>query len=146
MTEALCELPDSNPPSQAIQKILRHCTTIAVVGLSPKESRDSHRVARYLVDQGYELVPVNPGQTKILGKTCYRSLADIPFQVDIANLFLNPTRIPPVVNQAIEKGVRVIWMQSGIVHNAAAQKAREAGLQVVMNRCIMQEHRRLAPG
>jgi len=146
MSETLCELPDRNPPSQEIREILSRCRTIAVVGLSPKESRDSNRVARYLMDQGYEVVPVNPGQTAILGKTCYRSLADIPFQVDMADLFLNPDRVPPVVDQAIDKGVHVIWMQLGIVHNRAAEKARQAGLQVVMNRCILQEHKRLSQG
>lgn len=115
-----------------------------MVGLSPKESRDSNRVARYLMEQGYEVIPVNPGQKEILGKTCYRSLLDIPMEVDMADLFLNPTRVPPVVDQAIERAVRAIWMQLGIVHNMAARKAREAGIQVVMNRCIMQEHKRLA--
>jgi len=113
-----------------------------VVGLSPKEARDSNRVARYLMAQGYEVVPVNPGQKEILGRTCYRSLGDIPFAVDMANFFLNPSRVPPVVDQAIQKKVRVIWMQLGVVHNEAAQKAREAGIQVVMNQCIMQEHQR----
>ncbi len=146
MQSALCELPDGNPPSTEIQKILAQCRTIAVVGLSPKESRDSNRVARYLMEQGYEVVPVNPGQREILGKRCYRSLADIPFQVDMVDLFLNPTRVAPVVDQAIDRGVLVIWMQLGIVHNAAAQKAREAGVQVVMNRCIMQEHKKKAQG
>jgi predicted CoA-binding protein len=144
MQKISCELPDGNPPSKEIQKILAHCRTIAVVGLSPKESRDSNRVARYLIQEGYEVVPVNPGQREILGKTCYRSVADIPFQVDMADLFLNPARVPPVVDQAIDKGIRAIWMQSGVVHNAAAQKAREAGIQVVMNRCIMQEHKKMA--
>jgi predicted CoA-binding protein len=114
-----------------------------VVGLSPKEARDSNRVARYLIQEGYEVFPVNPGQREILGKTCYRSVADIPFQVDMADLFLNPTRVPPVVDQAIDKRVRAIWMQLGVVHNAAAQKAREAGIQVVANKCIMQEHKKL---
>jgi len=145
MTETSCELPDDNPPSEEIREILLHHRTIAVVGLSPKASRDSNRVARYLMDQGYEVIPVNPGQTEVLGRTCYRSLADIPFQVDVADLFLNPDRVPPVVDQAMEKRVRVIWMQSGIVHNAAAQKARKKGIQVVMDRCIMQEHKRLTP-
>jgi predicted CoA-binding protein len=144
MQNISCELPDGNPPSKEIQEILAQYRTIAVVGLSPKEARDSNRVARYLMEQGYDIVPINPGQKEILGKTCYPSLADIPFQVDMADLFLNPDRVPPVVDQAIDKGVRAIWMQLGVVHNAAAQKAREAGIQVVMNRCIMQEHKKMA--
>lgn len=143
MTHIACEMPEGNPPSKEVETILTGCTTIAVVGLSPKESRDSNRVARYLMKHGYEIVPVNPGQKTILGKTCYRSLEEIPFPVDMADLFLNPTRVPPVVNQAIDTGVRVIWMQLGVVHNAAAKKARENGIQVVMNKCIMQEHQRL---
>jgi len=143
MQKISCELPEGNPPSKEIKEILAQCRTIAVVGLSPKEARDSNRVARYLIQEGYEVVPVNPGQREILGKTCYRSVADIPFQVDMADLFLNPTRVPPVVDQAIDKGVRAIWMQLGVVHNAAAQKARETGIQVVMNKCIMQEHKKL---
>lgn len=143
MQKISCEMPDGNPPPGEIKEILARCRTIAVVGLSPKEARDSNRVARYLMQEGYEVVPVNPGQQEILGKTCYRSVADIPFQVDMLDLFLNPTRIPPVVDQAIDKGVRAIWMQLGVVHNAAAQKARETGIQVVMNKCIMQEHKKL---
>ncbi len=146
MPETLCELPDHTPPAEEIRGLLETCKTIAVVGLSPKEVRDSNRVARYLMDQGYEVIPVNPGQTEILGRTCYRSLADIPFPVDMADLFLNPSRVPAVVDQAIQKRVRAIWMQLGIVHHAAARKALNAGIQVVMNRCIMQEHRRLTPG
>jgi len=144
MKNISCELPDGNRPSGEIEKILVQCRKIAVVGLSPKESRDSNRVARYLMQQGYEVIPVNPGQKEILGKTCYRSLADIPFEVDMANLFLSSTRVPPVIDQAIDKGIRAIWMQLGVVHDGAARKAREAGIQVVMNRCIMQEHMRLA--
>ena len=144
MQNISCELPDDNPPSREIEEILAQCRTIAVVGLSPKESRDSNRVARYLIQQGYEVIPVNPGQKEILGKTCYRSLLDIPVAVDMVDLFVSPARVPPVVDQAIDKGVRVIWMQLGVVHNASAQKAREAGIQVVMNSCIMQEHKRLA--
>ena len=144
MQNTSCELPDKNPPSKEIEEILAQCRTIAVVGLSPKESRDSNRVARYLIQQGYEVIPVNPGQKEILGKTCYRSLLDIPVAVDMADLFVNSARVPPVVDQAIQKGVRVIWMQLGVVHNASARKAKEAGIQVVMNSCIMQEHKRLA--
>ena len=144
MQNISCELPDGNPPSKEIEEILRECRKIAVVGLSPKESRDSNKVARYLMEQGYEVIPVNPGQKEIFGKTCYKSLADIPFQIDMADLFLNPTRIPPVVDQAIEMGIQAIWMQLGVVHNEAALKAKESGIQVVMDRCIMVEHEKLS--
>lgn len=144
MQNISCEIPDKNSPSKEIEAILQTCKTIAVVGLSPKESRDSNRVARYLMQHGYEVVPVNPGQKEILGKTCYRSLRDIPFQVDMADLFLNPTRVPPVVDQAIDMGVHAIWMQLGVIHNEAAEKAKQAGIRVVMNRCMMVEHKRIA--
>ena len=143
MNNTTCELPDSNPPSEEIKDILQKGKTIAVVGISPKESRDSNKVARYLMSRGYEIVPVNPGQKTILGKTCFRTLGDIPFPIDVADLFLNPKRVPPVVDQAIEKGVPVVWMQEGVVHNEAAQKARENGIQVVMNKCIKKEHMKM---
>jgi predicted CoA-binding protein len=146
MIQTNCELPDFNPPSDEIIEILRLCKTIAVVGISPKESRDSHRVAKYLLDKGYEIVPVNPGQREILGKPCFRTLRDIPFPVDMADLFLNPTRVPPVVEQAIDIGVRAIWMQEGVVHNESAQKARKMGIRVVMNKCIKKEHMKMTHG
>ena len=145
MKEIISGRSDHADPSEEIKEMLRECRKIAVVGLSPKESRDSNRVARYLMEQGYEIVPVNPGQKEILGKTCYRSLTDIPFQIDMADLFLNPTRIPPVVDQAIEIGVNTVWMQLGVVHNEAALKAKASGIQVVMDRCIMVEHRKMKP-
>jgi len=144
MKEIISELPDNAGPSEEIEEILRECRKIAVVGLSPKESRDSNKVARYLMEQGYEIVPINPGQREILGKTCYRSLKDIPFQVDMADLFLNPTRVPEAVDQAIEIGVNAVWMQLGVVHNEAVEKAKQAGIRVVVDRCIMTEHRRLS--
>jgi len=140
MIEQCCDIPEYNPPPQEIQNILRNVKKIAVVGLSPKEDRDSNKVARYLMAQGYEVIPVNPGQREILGRTCYKSLKDIPFPVDMADLFLNPKRVAPVVDQAIDKGIPVIWMQLGIVHNEAAKKARQAGIKVIMNKCVKMEH------
>ncbi len=143
MTDIKCELPDHNPPSDEIEGILERSKKIAVVGLSPKAERDSNRVAKYLMKNGYEIVPVNPGQKEILGQKCYKNLEEIPYPVDMADLFLNPTRVPAVVDQAINKGIGVIWMQLGVIHNEAAQKAREAGVTVVMDKCIKQEHERL---
>ena len=139
-----CQLPDDTPSSDKIAKILGNSKRIAVVGISPKTSRDSNRVARYLLEQGYDVIPVNPGQQQILERTCYRTLEDIPFSVDMANLFINPTRVPPVVEQCIRIGVKTIWMQLGIVHNDAALKAGNAGIEVIMNRCIMREHQNMA--
>jgi len=143
MTNTTCEMPGYNPPSDEIIEILRKCRTIAVVGISPKESRDSNRVAKYLMGQGYEIIPVNPGQKEILGKPCFKTLKDIPFPIDMANLFLNPTRVPLVVDQAVEIGVYAVWMQEGVVHNESAQKARKAGIRVVMNKCIKKEHMKM---
>ena len=143
MTDIQCELPDYDPPSDEIKDILKRCKKIAVVGLSPKEERDSNKVAGYLMEQGYEIVPVNPGQKEILGEKCFKTLKDIPFQVDLVDLFINPTRVPPIVDQAIEIGTDVIWMQLGIAHNESAEKARKAGIQVVMNRCIKIEHKKI---
>lgn len=136
--------PDPAPLPQEIAHILKSCRKIAVVGLSPKPERDSHKVASYLLEQGYEVVPVNPGQTEILGRTCYGSLLEIPFRVDVVDLFLSRERVPSVVDQAIEIRARVVWMQLGITHEEAAQKARQAGLTVVMNHCIKQDHEKLA--
>lgn len=132
-----------NPPSDEIKKILENSKKIAIVGLSPKEERDSHRVAKYLMETGYKIVPVNPGQREILGEACFKTLKDIPFKVDLVDLFLNPQRVPPVVDQAIEFGAPVLWMQIGVIHEEAAQKARKAGLAVVMDRCMMREHKKL---
>lgn len=143
METVKCEMPDMNPPPGEVVKILESYKQIAVVGCSPKPSRDSHKVARYLMENGYEVFPVNPGQREILGKTCYKSLTDIPGGVEVVDIFLNPTRVPPVVDQAIEIGAAVIWMQLGVVENESAGKAREHGIQVVMNRCIMREHRKM---
>ena len=143
MADQKCELPDFNPPSAQIINILQNYRKIAIVGISPKETRDSNRVARYLIKQGYEIIPVNPGQREILGIPCFKTLKDIPFRVDIADLFLNPTRVPAVVDQAIDIDVRAIWMQEGVIHNDAASKARTSGIQVIMNLCIMKEHRKM---
>lgn len=136
-------MPDENPPAEEAIKILEMYKTIAVVGCSPKAWRDSHKVALYLLENGYEVIPVNPGQREILGKTCYKSLTEIPDGVEVVDIFLDPKRVPPVVDQAIEIGAKAVWMQLGVVDNDSARKAREHGIKVVMNRCIMQEHRKM---
>jgi len=143
MENMRCEIPDKNPPPEEVVKILETHKRIAVVGCSPKPWRDSHKVARYLLENGYDVIPVNPGQQEILGKICYKSLKDIPDGVEVVDIFLNPKRVPPVVDQAIEIGAKAVWMQLGVVDNTSAGKAREHGIQVVMNRCIMEEHRKM---
>ena len=143
MNDFQCELPDYNPSSEEIGEILNHCRTIAIVGLSPKEQRDSNMVARYLKVNGFRIVPVNPGQKEILGEKCYKNLLEIPFTPDMVNLFLNPKRVPEAVDQAMEIKTGVIWMQLGIAHNQAAAKAREKGIKVIMNKCIKTEHAKM---
>jgi predicted CoA-binding protein len=145
VTNSSIKASDNNPPSDEIKKILENSKKIAIVGLSPKEDRDSNKVAKYLLDKGYDIVPVNPGQKEILGKSCYKSITDIPFPVDVVDLFLNPKRVPPIVDQAIEIGAPILWMQIGVIHNEAAQEAREAGLTVIMDICIKDEHEKLFP-
>jgi predicted CoA-binding protein len=139
-----CEIPECNPPTEKIEHILKTYKKIAIVGLSPKKERDSNMVAKYLIKAGYEIIPVNPGQKEILGETCYKSLKEIPSDFDVVDIFLNPVRVPPVVDEAIETGAKVVWMQLGVIHNEAAEKAKSAGLEVVMNRCIKQEHENMA--
>ena len=133
-------IDDINPSSAEIRQFLENSKKIAVVGLSPKKDRPSNRVAKYLMKHGYEVVPVNPGQKEILGEKCYRSISEIPFNVDIADLFLNSARIPDAVDQAIDKGIKVIWMQLGIFHRDAGERAVSSGARVIMDRCIKIEH------
>jgi uncharacterized protein len=142
VSDQRCEIAAYNPPPEEIGAILQKYKIVAVVGLSPKPERDSHRVAKYMKEKGYRIVPVNPGQKNILGEKCYPNLKAIPFPVDIVNVFRKPDAVPPIVHDAVEIGARVVWMQLGIVHNDAAEKAREAGLEVVMDRCIKVEHMR----
>jgi len=124
-------------------EILRKYRTIAVVGLSPNPTRASHGVSEYMKSQGYRIIPVNPGHAEILGEKAYRTLEDIPEPVEIVDIFRRSEMIPPIVDSAIAIGAKVVWMQEGIVHEEAADKARAAGLEVVMNTCILKAHRRL---
>ena len=125
---------------EEIKAILQDYQVVAVVGLSPKEERPSFQVARYLKEHGYRIVPVNPGQKEILGETCYRSLQDIPFPVEVVDIFRNVEAIPAIVDEAIAVGAKVVWMQQGLVEPDSARKARDAGLQVVMDRCMKVDH------
>jgi uncharacterized protein len=125
---------------EEIKAILRNYKVVAVVGLSPKPERPSFKVAQYLKEHGYRIVPVNPGQKEILGEKCYPRLSDIPFPVEVVDIFRNVEAIPAIVDEAIAKGARVVWMQEGLAEPASAQKAREAGLRVVMDRCMKKDH------
>jgi predicted CoA-binding protein len=137
-----CEVPRTNADGREIDRILSESSTVAVIGLSPKEERPSHDIYRYLKAAGYRVFGVNPGHSEIAGDKVYRSLSDVPSEIDIVNIFRRPEHIPEIVREAIAKNAKTIWMQLGIVNNAAADEARKAGLSVVMNKCIRVEHAR----
>lgn len=120
--------------------ILRETRTIAVVGLSPRPERPSNQVARYLVVAGYRVIPVNPGHAAILGLPCYPSLRQVPEPVDMVNVFRRATQVLPIAEDAIAIGAKVLWLQLGIVNEAAADRATRSGLVVVMDRCILVDH------
>ena len=123
--------------------ILSKYRTIAVVGLSPNRARPSHSVSEYMKRAGYRIIPVNPGHAEILGEKCYRTLDDVTEPVDIVNVFRRSEYVPDIAEMAIRKGAKVLWLQEGIIHKEAAEKARAAGLEVVMNTCILKEHMRV---
>ena len=135
-----CELPQSNATTEEIRDVLKTARRIAVVGYSDNPARDSHRVGRYLAAHGYQVFPVNPNARSAPGLKFYPDLASIPGPVDIVDIFRRPEAIPAIVDEAIRLGAKTIWMQEGLADNAAARKARAAGLRVVMSRCIMKEH------
>jgi len=140
-----CEMPLTNATTAEVREILNAGKIVAVVGLSDKPDRDSHRVAAYLQEHGYRIIPVNPNLAEVLGEKAYAGLRDIPGPVDVVDIFRKPDAVPEIVDDAIAIGAKAIWMQDGIAHNAAADTARAAGLKVVMSKCMLREHRRLAP-
>ena len=127
-----------------ISDILHTCRTIAVVGLSSKRYRPSYGVAEYLQRAGYRIIPVNPQEESVLGERAYPDLDSVPEPVDMVDIFRRSEFVPEIVEAAIRKGAKAIWMQEGVVHEAAAERAEEAGIAVVMDRCILKDHRRLA--
>jgi predicted CoA-binding protein len=128
---------------QMMKDILLAAKTVASVGLSSNQEKESYWIVSYLQDQGYRIIPVNPTADEILGEKAYPDLSSIPEKVDLVQVFRKPQDVPPVVDEAINVGAKVVWMQEGIVNEEAAQKAREAGLQVVMDACMRATHRRL---
>ncbi len=126
-----------------LRQILKHSHTIATVGFSSNPDKAGYYVPEYLIQQGYNVIPVNPTIETIMDRKAYPDLKSIPDKVDIVQIFRKPEDVPPVVDQAIEIGAKVVWMQLGIVNEQAAEKARQAGLAVVMDRCMMVEHKRL---
>src|SRR3990172_9860977 len=129
--------------SQMMKEILLSAKTVASVGLSSNPEKISYQIASYLKEQGYRVIPVNPTATEILGEKVYSDLSSIPEKVDLVQVFRKPQDVPPVVDEAIKIGAKVVWMQEEIVNEEAAQKARAAGLQVVMNACMRVAHRGL---
>jgi predicted CoA-binding protein len=127
-------------------RILQQYRTIAMVGLSANPFRPSHFAAIYMLAEGYDVIPVNPREQEILGRRCYSSLRDIPTPVEIVDIFRDPSAVPPLVEDAIAIGAKVIWMQLGVINATAAQRAREAGLEVVMDACVKIEHARFFGG
>jgi hypothetical protein len=143
MTMTECQLPDKKACEEEIATILKKAGSVAVVGISDKEDRDSHKVAKYLKEHGYRMIPVNPKCREVLGETCYSTLREVPEHIDVVDIFRNLEAIPAIVDQAIAIGADCVWMQLGLTHHEAAEKARSAGLQVVMNHCMKIEHAKL---
>jgi predicted CoA-binding protein len=130
----------SSTQADAITELLARAKTIAVVGLSDNPLRPSHGVASYMQDQGYRIIPVNPRIESWLGKKSYAALPAVPQKIDIVNIFRRPEFVEEIVDQAIQLKVPAIWMQDGVIHEKAAEKARKSGIFVVMDRCILREH------
>jgi len=128
---------------QTMKEILQSAKTIASVGLSSNPEKESYGVGEYLKKQGYRLIPVNPTADEILGEKSYPDLESVPEKIDVVQVFRKPEDVPPVVESAIQVGAKVVWMQEGIVNEAAAQSARAAGLEVVMDACMRETHQRL---
>ena len=128
-----------------LKDTLRNVKTIAVIGISPKEDRPSYIVASYLKSKGYRVIPVRPDGEEILGEKVYHSLSEIPkeISVDVVDIFRRSEDVPPIVEEAIQRGIKVVWMQEGVIHKEAGEKAEKAGSKVIMDRCIKKEHQRL---
>lgn len=132
-----------NPPDARLKELLVQARTIAVVGLSANEERASHRVARYLKEQGYRVIPVNPAVQEVLGEKAYAALEDIPEPVDIVDVFRKSEDVPPIAESAVKIGAKVLWQQEGVTSEEAANFAAKAGLEVVMDCCLKLVHQKL---
>jgi predicted CoA-binding protein len=132
-----------NPDDDAVRRLLEQVRRIAVVGLSPKAYRDSHRVARYLLERGYEIVPVYPREEQILGQTVYRRVQDVPGSVDLVDVFRRSEELPGVIDDVLAAQAGALWLQLGCIDESGARRARDAGMEVVMDCCLMVEHARL---
>jgi uncharacterized protein len=128
---------------QTEEEIFKTCNSIAIVGLSANPERASNHVGIYLKEKGYKVIPVNPAEKTILGETCYPDIASIPEKVDVVDIFRKSEDVPPIVKDAVKCGAKAVWMQEGVVNQAAADEAKKAGLKVVMNKCMFKEHSRI---
>lgn len=128
---------------ERIKRMLTECKVIAVVGLSSNPSRASHGVSSYMQREGYRIIPVNPNEEEVLGEKSYASLSEVPERIDLVDIFRRSEAVPEIVTEAIETGAKAIWMQEGVIHEQAAREAEEAGLEVIMDRCILKDHARL---
>ncbi len=126
-----------------LRQILKTIRTVASVGVSSSEEKPSYWIFNYLKEHGYQMIPVNPTASEILGQKTYPDLASIPQKIEVVQVFRKPEDVPPVVEQAIKVGAKIVWMQKGIINEEAARNAESAGLKVVMNRCMMETHQRL---
>lgn len=138
-------MPFENPSREEIKRILQQANIIAVVGLSGDPDKTSHMVSAAMQAKGYRIIPVNPKEEEILGEKCYKSLADIPEPIDIVNVFRRPEHTPPIAQEAVDAGAKVLWLQLGIVNDEAARIAADGGLTVIMDRCIKVEDSILLP-
>ena len=127
---------------ETIQEILENCKTIAVVGLSADQGRPSHGVASYMRRRGYKVIPVNPNESEVFGDKAYAKLADVPQRIDLVDIFRRSSEAGGAVDEAIALGVKAVWLQEGVIDHAAAQRAQDAGMLVVMDRCWLKEHAR----
>ena len=140
--EETCELPAFRVSDEEARKVMERYKTVAVVGLSSNPEKPSHFVPKYLKEHGYTIIPVNPtAKGEILGEKVYAGLKDVPQKVEVVDIFRPPKDVPPIVEEAIAIGAKVVWMQEGIVNNAAAERAKAAGLTVIMDKCMMKVHR-----
>ena len=130
----------ANPPAEELRRILREARTLAVVGLSPKQARPSHRVARAMQGFGYRIIPVRPAVTEVLGEPAYARLEDVPGPVDLVVVFRAPVHVAPVVDACIARGFPRLWLQDGVVNPEEARRAQAAGIEVVMDRCVWRDY------
>ncbi len=142
-----CQFPTVNSTTNEIKEILQNTKTIAIVGLSPDTSKDSHKVGKYLQNVGYKVIPIYPKEDEILGEKVYRSLSEVKENIDLVDIFRKSEVVSKIVDEAIARGdVKVIWTQLGVVNNEASEKAKEAGMRVVQNHCTKIEHQMLKEG